>query len=446
MKELLENLKIEHNYIYETKRKGINKYNKAFLFTTFLLLIIVISLAVYQDNPKREVEVYKALSKQTNVQPSLVAGGYIKASRLVYVVPKISGRIIAIRVDEGDKVEKGELIALIEDDDYRASVEEAKAKLMLAEANLANIKAGSRSEAIANMKAQVESAEAEKEYWFKELERNKNLSKKGFISDNELNNFKLNYRVADKKVESLKESMNLLIAGPRKEEIKIAEAQVDEARAKLTIAQNNLSYTKVTAPFFGTILHKYKDVGDYVTSSMSFIENYNTLSMGTPIVAIADFSQLEVTVDINETDINKIKLNQPVEVIPDAYTDDTYPGKVKLISPKVDKNKNTIEVKIILTDISNSILKHDLSVKINFLHETNRKETRHILIPLKAVFNKNDVNYVYVVNNSKAYLKKVTIGEKNVDLVHIIDGISEGESIILSNINSLKEGDEVIVK
>lgn len=159
-------------------------------------------------------------------QPALTAGGYVKDARVVYLVPRISGRIASLSVVEGDRVESGQLVATIESGGIEQEMREARASLDLARANLAKFLAGSRPEEIAEMRAKAESIGLARERLLRDVERNMALFEAGFLSEQAFDDVNTDFLVSERDLDAATQSLALAVAGPRHEEVEMAQAAV----------------------------------------------------------------------------------------------------------------------------------------------------------------------------------------------------------------------------
>jgi HlyD family secretion protein len=170
------------------------------------------------------------------------------------------------------------------------------------------------------------------------------------------------------------------------------------------------------------------------------MEGNETVSVGSPVVALTDLGPQQCTADINETDIGRIALNQRVEITPNAFPDQRYTGRVIQISPRADRNKNTLEVKTVV-EAGDRVLPYDLSVKISFQAQSRKSEpAREMKIPISALTERDGKRIVYVAIGSHASSRTVEIGDVRDGMVVITRGLSPGDRVIVSNPGALSEG------
>src|SRR5579875_3607799 len=143
------------------------------------------------------------------------------------------------------------------------------------------------------------------------------------------------------KVASLQRTLDLSVLGPRKEEIDQIRGQIDQARGALDYAQTQLDNTVIKAPITGTILDRNVEKGEFITTG--FVGDKGAKGY---IVTMADLNDLQVELDINESDFPKLGPNQKGIVTTDAYPDRKYQGVIEQVSPEADRAKATVQVKV----------------------------------------------------------------------------------------------------
>lgn len=384
--------------------------------------------------------IVEVTSKDIAVQ--IKANGVVQAVQNINLSPKEAGRIAKLYVDEGDRVEQGQLVAHMEDEQFQAQVNQYKAALAKAQADLALKRAGTRPEEISEAKARVATAEANvAEIQAKlnraseELKRNQFLAEEGAISQNALGEFltqersaKANLEAAVARLKEQKESLEKLRNGTRKEEIAQAEANVAQATAQLQYYETQLKNTSIRAPFAGTITRRFAQEGDFVTPTTSA-----SSSDGATSASIVELSKgLEVEAKVPEASIAQIKPGQSVEIRADAYSDDIFKGRVRLIAPRAvqDNNVTSFRVKVAL-QTGQDKLKSAMNVKLAFLGDPI---SNALVVPQAAIVTKKDGQTGVLVPDKKnqAQFQPVTVGPTSGDQIQILQGVSKGERILLS--------------
>lgn len=236
------------------------------------------------------------------------------------VSAKVNGRIEKVFVKEGDHVEAGQIIAVIEKREFKAQVNQNKANLATAQAKLAETIAGSRPQEIAQANASVLQAKANLENADKNNERNKVLYGKGAISAQQRDSAQTEHNVAYAQYLSAVEQYNLREEGSRSEDVQMAQAQVEQAQAALDDAQIQLEETVIKAPVSG-------DIG------MKSVEEGTVVASGEQLFSICDLADIWIEANVEETYIGRIKIGQYVEFTIDAYPDKKFIGQVIALGP-----------------------------------------------------------------------------------------------------------------
>ncbi|MBW4457210.1 MAG: efflux RND transporter periplasmic adaptor subunit [Nostoc indistinguendum CM1-VF10] len=400
-----------------------------------------VTLAVWSTAPKADITNLTVAVASKDLAVQIKANGVVQAVRKINLSPKEAGRIAQLYVDEGDRVEQGELVARMESEQFQAQVNQYKAALAKATADLAQKRAGSRPEEIAEAQARVATAQAnvaeaqaQLNRAGEELKRNQLLAQEGAISQNSLGDFLSKERQARANLEAQaarlreqRESLEKLRNGTRPEEIAQAKADVAQALAQLRYYETQLENTSIRALFAGTITRRFAQEGDFVTPTTSA-----SSSDGATSASIAELSSgLEVEAKVPEASMARIRPGQHVEIRADAYPDDVFKGRVRLIAPSAVKEDSvtSIRVKVALQTGQNK-LKSGLNVKLSFLGD---QISNALVVPLAAIVTKKDGQTGVLVPDEKnqATFRSVTVGSTSGDQAQILSGVSKGERIFI---------------
>jgi RND family efflux transporter MFP subunit len=363
-----------------------------------LLLLAVWGLRARQALAGPPVETGRATlarSDETSAgTPILTASGYVVARRKAVVSAKIQGRLAELRVEEGSRVQDGQVLARLESTDYEAQVQRARAAVQRAEADLA------------------------------ENRRQLRLAD-GLARDNVLSQ--------DQREAS-------------ESRVRMAEAGVAQARAELGFAEASLQNTVIRAPFAGTVVKKMAEVGESVAPIPPGV-NISTSSGA--IVALADLATLEVEADVSESNVAKLGAEQPAEVTVEAFPDRRYKAVLRQVLPTADRTKATVQVKVTIRD-KDKDLKPEMSAKVTFL-EPERKAAAGpsapvVLVPKDALVTRDGRATVFVVQEGRLRLRPVTTGTERQGQVVVKEGLAGGETLVLKPGEALKDGDAVKVK
>jgi ABC exporter DevB family membrane fusion protein len=260
--------------------------------------------------------------------PTLAAGpGRVEPiSEEISIGAQVSGRLQAVFIEEGDRVGRGQVVAVIENQDHLARVRSAEAELRLKKAELRRVINGARDQERREAEATLAEAEAVLDNARSELRRRQSLLKEGVISRGEADGAERQARVAQARADAARERYSLLDADAREEDRDGAESEVALAQARLDEARALWDKTFVRAPIPGVVLRKHRNVGESVSTEFN-----------SPIVTIADRSALRVRVDVDEVDVSKIAVGQHAYVTADAFDGIKFWGRVVRVGQLLGK-------------------------------------------------------------------------------------------------------------
>mgnify|MGYP001052226506 CR=1 FL=1 len=243
---------------------------------------------------------------------------------------KIAGRIVSLSVQEGDWIEKGKVLAKLDDEDLRQRLELARATLRSAQARLKKLLAGSRPEELREAEAILHQAQFDLENKQIQYERMKALFEKRVIPKEILDNAETGYKIAKASLQKAMENYQLVKEGPRREDIEDAKAQVEQAQASLKLAETQFSYTILYSPISGVVLVKSGEMGEVVNP-------------GTSILTLANIENVWLKAYIPETELSRVKWGQEVMVTTDLRPQKIYEGKISFISSQAEFTPKQIQ-------------------------------------------------------------------------------------------------------
>lgn len=248
----------------------------------------------------------------------IAAPGRVEAvSEEVRVSSELSGRLKAVNVEEGDRVQRGQVLAEIQNDDYRARVQEAEATLAEREAELRRTVNGARAQERHEAEASMQAAEAVLNNAKREAERRRGLADRNVISRDEADRYERAYQVARAQYAEAAQHFSLIDADAREEDRAHAEAAVATAKAQLAEARAYLEKSYIRAPINGVILRKLRHTGESVSTQFD-----------SPVVTMADDSVLRVRLDVDESDVSKLRVGKRAYATAEAYGDHKFWGSV----------------------------------------------------------------------------------------------------------------------
>ena len=284
-----------------------------------------------------------------NRAPLLIAGpGRVEPySEDIKIGSELSGRLKSVKVEEGDAIHRGEVLAELENADYRAQVESARASVVAKEATLRKVINGARRQERDEAWSSVTEARAVMENSQSELHRRQELFKAGVVSREELERYSREADVAKAKYDEAVQQHALVDDHAREEDRSFAEADLKLAQGQLDEAEARYEKTFIRSPIDGTVLRKHHRSGESVSNSSTVPD---------PILTIGDRKTLRVRVDVDETDVSKVQVGQRAYVTADAYGSKKFWGHVvrlgQQLGPKnvrTDEPTERVDTKILET-------------------------------------------------------------------------------------------------
>src|SRR2546425_8083926 len=371
----------------------------------------------------------------------LSASGYVVAHHKIAVGAKVMGRVAWIGVEKGDKVQQGQVLVRLEDNDFRAQSNQARANLAAAQARLDQLRTGSRPQEKLKDKAGVLQAEATLRNAEAEYERSDKLYRAGVSSKAELDRAIAQRDTARALLEAARQSSAMTDMGPRAEEIRAAEAQVRQMKAALDYAETQLAATEIKAPVSGTVLQRIVERGEMVSPSA-----FGESGARTSVVALADLQDLQIELDISQADFARLKMGQRAEIIPEAFPSLRYKGFIAEIAPEANRAKATVQVKVKVDD-PNEQVRPEMNARVNFLGDgpqsSQSKSAPRVLVPKAAVVRKDGSAFVFVLKGNKVEQRSVRLGDEAGDFYYVFEGLSGGESTATGGVDKLRDGDRV---
>ena len=367
----------------------------------------------------------------------LTVAGYIVAHHKIQLGSKVMGKVAWIGVEKGDLVKKGQLLVRLEDQEYRARVNEAEAALRSAQALLTERENGSRPEEVARGRADLQLAEANLRNAQVSLDRTERLVREGLMPQQNLDDARARYDVVKAQVESARKSLELWQIGPRDEQIRAQRANARNSQAALDFARTQLEATEVRAPIDGTILERLVERGEIVTTS--FVGDRGAKSS---VVSIADLNDLQVEIDVSQSDFARLSMGQPAVIVPEAYGDRRYEGRLEEIAPEANRQKATVQVKVKVL-APDSHLRPEMNAKVTFLKDQTTFSVvapSKIIIPRQAVSDRNGKQTVFLIKDGKASAREVRVGPGNETTIEVTSGLSVGDTVIVSEIEKIRDG------
>lgn len=371
----------------------------------------------------------------------LVAGGYVVAHHKIQLGSKVVGRVAWIGVEKGDRVKKDQVLVRLDNSEYRAQVEQARGALQAAAARLAQLQTGSRPEEIQQARARADETEANLRNAQTNYDRTRGLDRDGVVSKQELDRARDQLDMARAQAEQAHKNYELVHQGPRREEIDQGRALVEQARGALRYYETMLDATEIRSPIDGTVLERLVETGEMVTTM--FVGETGAKSS---VVSLADLNDLQVEVDISQTEFARVSLGQPCAVVPDAFPDRRYRAVVAEIAPQANRQKATVQVKVQVKN-PDAYLRPEMNARVSFEDpRAGQASVRQLLAPRSALFQADGKSAVMAVENGRAVIKPVTAGEEMGGSVRIASGLNGDETLVVGSPAALKSGQRLRVK
>ena len=370
----------------------------------------------------------------------LSASGYVVAHHKIAVGAKVMGRVAWIGVEKGDKVQQGQVLVRLEDNDFRAQSNQARANLSVAQARLDQVRTGSRPQEKLKDQAGVLQAQATLKNAEAEHDRTEKLVRAGVSSKAELDRAIAQRDTARALLEAARQSSSMTDMGPRTEEIRAVEAQVRQMKAALDYAETQLADTEIKAPISGTVLQRIVERGEMVSPSA-----FGESGARTSVVALADLTDLQIELDISQTDFARLKFGQLAEIVPEAYPNLKYTGRITEIAPEANRAKATVQVKVGV-DNPDEQLRPEMNARVNFLGDegpTQSTASPRVLVPKAAVIRSEGNAFVFVVKGNRVEQRSIRLGEEAGEFYYVLEGLSGGESTATTGADKLRDGDRV---
>lgn len=334
----------------------------------------------------------------------LTAKGYLKSRYQAMIGAKIPGRVEKMYVEEGSKVKKGQVLAVLEHKELNASLAARKAMLKQTEAQL--------------QEARIDLKEKEREYV-----RARRLYQSKTVSIEEMEKADAARGMAAAKVMAL-------------------EAAIGLQSANIVETEENIRNMSMYAPFDGTVVEKQGEEGEVITPSAM------SASIGrSAVVTLASLSKMEVETDVAENLLSRIALGQPAEISVSAVPSKHYQGRLRQIIPMGDRTRGTVKVKVEILDPDDQLFP-ELVATVHFLPDKALKNpnasTAFVFVPKAAVFEENGHTYTWVVDGkSRVSKRQVEVAVTNDVLARVESGLKAGQSVVLNPPRTLRENETV---
>lgn len=341
---------------------------------TIVTILTLLSIVFLKYLLQEGVNVKTAEVALKDITQSVSYSGSIESRNRVRIGSEIAGRVSAVLFEELDDVTEDQVLVKLEDAEIKAQLNQAKEALNQAEINLANVK--------------------------KNLSRVKELFRKGFASKEQL--------------DSAQQAFD------------VGKALVKQNQSNYEVMRTRLEYTCVSAPISGTIISKNVTVGEIVAGPLTG----GSLAVPTAIAEIADLSNLEVHVNVDEIDVGKIKVGQKTTISVDAFPDKTFKGVVKEIALMTFSRREigiTYRVKVHIEN-PEKILKLGMTANVDFVIKSKQQV---LSVPKSAILAQGGKQFVFTIKDQKLERKEIITGIEGEEFMEVTSGLQPGDKVVV---------------
>ena len=373
-------------------------------------------------NAPAAVEVTTAAAIKRDLPRFFEATGSLAGDQQTDVAPQTSGKVVAVGVEIGSPVKRGQMLVQLDESELKLRVDQAVTQVEQAKAAVrqAEEKIGLRSNQSfdPNRVAEVAAAKVTLELAEKNLIRAAKLVESGDVSQSF-------YDDARARRDQLKEQYEVQLAQARQNfaAVQVARTNVANAESALALARKNLSYANIASPIDGFVSERTADLGEYVSPQQK-------------VATIVRTNPLRIRIDIPEQAIQEVQVGQSVSITTSAWPDRNFSGRVARIAPNVSATSRTMTVEAEIEN-SSGALKPGQFATVRILQP---KSEPAVLVPSRAVTTQAGVSRVFVIKNGHAEQRLVQTGQTEGDLIEIKNGVAADEQVATSNLEMLSDG------
>jgi RND family efflux transporter MFP subunit len=416
LRDDLASLKIERGNSYQSQAvrargEGGVRLLSVVLWTIPVAILAGVGVVGYRQyekfRPKTEVTVALVQAMTTGEAEKLLsAKGYLKSRHQAEIGAKLPGRVEAIYVEEGNKVRKGQVLAVLEHNDFKARLDSGKAQ-------------------IERSTAELKEATADFEVKDRKARRWTQLLSRGTATIEETDGYVTARNMAAARLLSL-------------------EAAIHYQKAFLNEMEETIRNMHIIAPFDGTVLTKKAEVGETITAG-----GMGSSSFRGAVINLADLEHMEVETDVSENMLSRIAVGQPAEISVTAVPGKRYRGKLRLIVPMGDRTRGTIKVNVAVVDPDEHLFP-ELVATVHFLPDRSVNNPNagkaFLFVPKTAVVDEAGHSYAWIVDEKGSVHKRpVEVVTSTDDLARVETGLKSGESVVVKPPANLRNGERVTI-
>jgi multidrug efflux pump subunit AcrA (membrane-fusion protein) len=354
----------------------------------------------------------------------------VQASKKVTLTFKVSGPLMELPIKEGDDVKKGALLARMDPRDYKTALSKIRSAIATARAKFKSMKAA-RPEDIKVLEAQVSAAKAQLDQANQDYERSAGLYEQNLASKAEYDRFKSMRDIANARLKTARQNLEKGQKGARSEDIEAMNSDINGLKARQNEALNALEDTYLKAPFSGTV-------------ARIFVENYQNIRAGEPILSLQDISGLEIIINAPERVVAESSSMDcfVVTAVFDSLPGKTYKLKIKEFAVEADPQTRTYRVVFSMKAPKNSVILPGMTCTVKTVDTCIHANDSIFRIPVNATFaDVHGKSFVWIINPDKMTVHKraVELGDMTGDSIRVLKGLKAGERIVTAGVNYLQE-------
>lgn len=385
-----------------------------------MLGVLVAGYLVYVQLAGPKVDGARVMRR--DIVQTVVASGRVAKPHRIDIGAQVMGTVVAVPVSEGQAVEAGETLIVLDSTEARALVRQAELAVTQAEARLRQLRELQLPVADQSLlQAQANLANARAQY-----ERSRKLYDSGYVGQAALDDAQRAVDVAKTQVDSAHKQVET--ARPAGSDTALAQAALAQAHANLEAARARLAYTTIKAPVAGTLIARD-------------VERGHVVQAGKVLMVLSPAGATQLVLQIDERNLSRLRLGQNALASADAYATQRFEAVLAYINPGVDAQRGTVEVKL---DVARppDYLRDDMTVSVDI--ETERHHGV-LVLPAAAVYDAGGAPYLLTVRGGRAVRQSVKLGLRGEAAVEVLEGVAEGELVVLGANAALKPGRRVRV-
>lgn len=408
-------------------RRMINKWISLLLIAA-LVLLPLFGCSKNQENEQTIKNVKVTEAKKSSISISVEYAGKVTPLEEITIASKLPGKVELVKADIGSEVQKGDLLFRLDAKSINAQLNQSKAAVDSAQANLVMAVDSSIAQQVTQLEAAVQQAQLQYDDARRSYERVEKLYAAEAVSKQQLENAETYLKNSEVQLNSGKENLKILKEKAAPQTAAIASAQLSQARAAYAAASIQVNDSTVTAPITGIISMRNIDEGEFVASGM-------------PAFTVINSKTVVITISVPDTVVEKLQTGEQVPINITALSKSEFTGIIDTISPAADPRTQAYTVKLTLENPDN-VIKPGMLAKVTLPIESKENI---ITVPNEAILVENAIQYVFLVEAEKVKKVSVSTGLSNDKITEVTEGLSEGATVITEGQSFLNDGEKVSI-